>query len=174
MDQIKDVSLFFARGIKLLSNYYHEDEAVRRRFADDLAERLGQDADEDNLLLRLDLADYEDFAELLRALCLALEPEETGGPELTLSALQRALDGLERRLEREERCVCLLLENFQLCAGRWTEPDFGWLRELLYHSEVFSCVTVSDRHMELFAHVPALGSALSNIFTVAERIGGGR
>lgn len=174
MDQLSDAYVFFSRGIKLLSNYYDPDAGVRLGFADALQDRLREAEDEDNRLLRLDMTEYGDFAGLLRAVCLALGCDEAGRQDLTLSALQRLTDSLDEQLADEEKCVCLLLENFQLCAQRWTEPDFGWFRELLYHSEVFSCVTVSDRHIELFAHVPSLGSALSNIFTVAERIGGGQ
>ncbi len=172
MDQINDVLEFFSMGIKLLSNYYSADEAARRRFADRLGARLAEAADDDNRLLRVDLADCADFGALLRTLCLALGQEKAEQPDMSLSALQRLTDSLDRRLSREEKCVCLLLENFQLCRERWTDPDFGWLRNLLYSSDAFSCVTVSDRHIDLFAHVPAMGSALSNIFTVAEEIGG--
>ena len=171
MDQITDVLEFFSMGIKLLSNYYSGDPETRRRFADELGRRLEEAADEDNRLLRLDLADCADFAELLRAVCAALG-EEAGQPETPLSGLQKAVGALDRRLFREEKCVCLLIENFDLCERRWAEADFGWFRNLLYSSDVFSCVTVSDRHIDLFAHAPSMGSALSNIFTVAEEIGG--
>ena len=172
MDQIKDVLDFFSMGIKLLSNYYSEDGELRRRFADELAGRLSGESSGDNRLLRLDLADCGDFSALLRAICLALGGEEAGNAELSVSRLQKLTDALDRRLAAEETCVCLLIENFDLCRERWTDADFGWFRNLLYNSDVFSCVTVSRDHIDLFAHVPAMGSALSNIFTVVEQIGG--
>ncbi len=172
MNQINDVLDLFSMGIKLLNNYYSEDEETRRRFADALAARLQEASADENRLLRLDLADCADFGALLRAVCLALGEEKAGQPDLPLSALQKLTDTLDRRLAREETCVCLLIENFDRCREAWTDADFGWLRNLLYRSDVFSCVAVSSRHIDLFAHVPSMGSALSNIFTIVERIGG--
>ena len=170
MSQVSDVILYFSNDITLLNNYYSESEEVRHRFADELRRGFLEKTDENRTVLSIKLKDCADLGDLLRTVYQNMVKEENSPPEdLPLSIWQRTIRTLDRRMEREGKHICLLIEEFHLCRV-WDDTDFSWFREFLYHSDVFSCITVSESHLERFAHRPPFGSPLSNIFTVVERI----
>lgn len=171
MNQVSDVILYFSNDITLLNNYYSESEEVRHRFVDELKKGLKEKAaDENRTVLCIDMKDCDNFGALLCRIYMELAEEEAGYPDdMPLSIWQRGMRSLDRHMEQEGKHICLLLEEFHLCK-KWDDPDFSWFREFLYHSGVFSCITVSDQHLERFAHRPPFGSPLSNIFTVVEKI----